>query len=96
MSNHIHDNPNNFITSIQLMYARERTDDWIYDNLNLNKQQQLAYFKLRRMEDMIIDAIDKGMEKFDFVQMHKAGRLCKNDYEIFEELKDLNAEDWNI
>ncbi len=84
-----------FITSIQLMTAKEKTDDWFHETFKPTEEQRLAYFKLRRKEDMIIDAIEEGWERFNFIKAHKAGHLCKNDYDIFEELKGINTKDWN-
>ncbi len=82
------------LAAIQIVSASEEVDNFVYNLISNQicpiKRNALCeeYFKLRRYEELITQAWVRGWDKFSFEKAKEEGILCKNDYNIFDELKD--------
>jgi len=80
------------LIQMQLGALQEKVDDLVQEisesyDLMENAKRFEEYLKLRRLENLYVDAIQQGWDEWSWEKAEEKGILCKNDYKIFDELK---------
>jgi hypothetical protein len=60
--------------------------------LRLSEEDQKEYFKRNRLHELYLIELVAGLEKFDWKWLHDHGKLCVNDYMVFDELAEWKDE----
>lgn len=74
-------------------YPEWRETKHCYQSYLLDSEKKTAK-KIRQLKKFIKSCLGAGFSEINWEWLHNAGHLCKNDYDLFDELKGYDPDEY--